>query len=109
MGKVPIISVNKTDGCHIYLSKDSLDCEIVSAKSSEMNVLIVKEDGDYVSVSVSHNVCTLLIIADLTTICPYVQPQSLRLVFQTEFAVPEQFKTVWDGTKLVTTATEIAG
>ncbi|XP_008329363.1 adenylyl cyclase-associated protein 1 [Cynoglossus semilaevis] len=74
MGKVPIISVNKTDGCHIYLSKDSLDCEIVSAKSSEMNVLIVKEDGDY-----------------------------------TEFAVPEQFKTVWDGTKLVTTATEIAG
>lgn len=59
MGKVPIISVNKTDGCHIYLSKDSLDCEIVSAKSSEMNVLIVKEDGDYVSVSVSHIVLSV--------------------------------------------------
>lgn len=29
--------------------------------------------------------------------------------FQTELPVPEQFKTVWDGSKLVTTATEIAG
>ncbi|XP_012673848.2 adenylyl cyclase-associated protein 1 [Clupea harengus] len=74
MGKVPTISVNKTDGCHIYLSKDSLSCEIVSAKSSEMNVLVPGNDGDF-----------------------------------TEIAVPEQFKTVWDGKKLVTTATEIAG
>lgn len=50
MGKVPTISINKTDGCHVYLSKDSLDCEIVSAKSSEMNVLIPAEGGDFVSV-----------------------------------------------------------
>ncbi|KAL7381955.1 hypothetical protein ABVT39_014078 [Epinephelus coioides] len=73
LGKVPTISINKTDGCHIYLSKDSLNCEIISAKSSEMNILIPKDD-DFV-----------------------------------EIAVPEQFKTVWDGKKLVTTATEIAG
>ena len=52
MGKVPTISVNKTDGCHIYLSKDSLSCEIVSAKSSEMNVLVPGNDGDFVSVCV---------------------------------------------------------
>lgn len=44
LGKVPTISINKTDGCHIYLSKDSLSCEIVSAKSSEMNVLVPKDD-----------------------------------------------------------------
>lgn len=50
MGKVPTISINKTDGCHVYLSKNSLDCEIVSAKSSEMNVLIPTEGGDFVSV-----------------------------------------------------------
>ena len=49
MGKVPTISINKTDGCHVYLSKNSLDCEIVSAKSSEMNVLIPTEGGDFVS------------------------------------------------------------
>ncbi|XP_070969975.1 adenylyl cyclase-associated protein 1-like isoform X1 [Oncorhynchus clarkii lewisi] len=74
LGKVPTISINKTDGCHVYLSKDSLECEIVSAKSSEMNVLVPGNDGDY-----------------------------------TEIPVPEQFKTVWDGKKLVTTCTEIAG
>uniref|UniRef100_A0A7M4FJ69 Adenylyl cyclase-associated protein n=1 Tax=Crocodylus porosus TaxID=8502 RepID=A0A7M4FJ69_CROPO len=74
MGKVPTISINKTDGCHVYLSKSSLQCEIVSAKSSEMNILIPTEEGDF-----------------------------------NEFPVPEQFKTVWNGQKLVTTVTEIAG
>ncbi|XP_068431220.1 adenylyl cyclase-associated protein 1 [Clinocottus analis] len=74
MGKVPTISINKTDGCHVYLSKDSLSCEIVSAKSSEMNVLVPDKDGEF-----------------------------------TELPVPEQFKTIWDGKKLVTTSTEIAG
>uniref|UniRef100_A0A8C6BJA9 Adenylyl cyclase-associated protein n=1 Tax=Monodon monoceros TaxID=40151 RepID=A0A8C6BJA9_MONMO len=71
MGKVPTISINKTEGCHIYLSEDALDCEIVSAKSSEMNILIPR-DGDY-----------------------------------REFPVPEQFKTAWDGSKLVTEPAEI--
>ncbi|KAJ7406281.1 hypothetical protein WISP_134713 [Willisornis vidua] len=52
MGKVPTISINKTEGCHIYLSEESLDCEIVSAKSSEMNILI-PQDGDYANSSMS--------------------------------------------------------
>ncbi|XP_067424453.1 adenylyl cyclase-associated protein 2 isoform X2 [Emydura macquarii macquarii] len=73
MGKVPTISINKTEGCHIYLSEDSLDCEIVSAKSSEMNILI-PQNGDY-----------------------------------KEFPVPEQFKTAWDGSKLITEPAEIVG
>lgn len=34
----------------MYLSKDSLDCEIVSAKSSEMNILVPDGEDDYVSV-----------------------------------------------------------
>lgn len=58
MGKVPTISINKTDGCHVYLSKNSLECEIVSAKSSEMNVLIPTEGGDFVSVLISLVVLT---------------------------------------------------
>ncbi|XP_076865100.1 adenylyl cyclase-associated protein 1 [Brachyhypopomus gauderio] len=74
MGKIPTISINKTDGCHVYLSEASLSCEIISAKSSEMNVLVPGKDGEF-----------------------------------TEIPVPEQFKTVWNGSKLVTTATEIAG
>lgn len=74
LGRVPTISINKTEGCQVYLSKDSLSCDIVSAKSSEMNIQIPHGDDDY-----------------------------------REFPVPEQFKTVWDGSKLVTEPTEIAG
>ncbi|XP_034016392.1 adenylyl cyclase-associated protein 2 [Thalassophryne amazonica] len=73
LGTVPTISINKTEGCQVYLSKQSLHCDIVSAKSSEMNILIPQGD-DY-----------------------------------REFPVPEQFKTIWDGSKLVTEPTEIAG
>lgn len=74
LGTVPTISINKTEGCQVYLSKASLNCDIVSAKSSEMNILIPTGEDDY-----------------------------------REFPVPEQFKTVWDGSKLVTEPTEIAG
>lgn len=44
LGKVPTISINKTEGCQVYLSKESLHCDIVSAKSSEMNILIPQDD-----------------------------------------------------------------
>ncbi|CAN9504025.1 unnamed protein product [Ophioblennius macclurei] len=74
LGRVPTISINKTEGCQVYLSKDSLNCDIVSAKSSEMNILVPEGDDDY-----------------------------------KEFPVPEQYKTIWDGSKLVTEPTEIAG
>ncbi|XP_074542923.1 adenylyl cyclase-associated protein 2 [Halichoeres trimaculatus] len=74
LGSVPTMSINKTEGCQVYLSKESLNCDIVSAKSSEMNIMIPQDDGDY-----------------------------------REFPVPEQFKTVWDGSKLMTEPTEIAG
>lgn len=47
LGKVPTITIDKTDGCQMYLSKDSLSTEIVTSKSSELNVMIPKEDGDY--------------------------------------------------------------
>lgn len=47
LGRVPTISIDKTDGCQMYLSKDSLDVEIVSSKSSEMNVLIPGPTGEY--------------------------------------------------------------
>lgn len=45
LGKVPTVSVEKTDGCQMFLNKESLKVEIVSAKSSEMNVMVpVGED-----------------------------------------------------------------
>lgn len=38
--KVPSITVDKTSGCILYLSKDGLDTEIYTSKSDEMNVVI---------------------------------------------------------------------
>jgi adenylyl cyclase-associated protein len=73
MGKVPTISINKTDGCHANLNKNSLDYGGVSAKS-EMSILIPTEGSDF-----------------------------------NEFPGTKQFKTLWNGQKLVTTETEITG
>lgn len=46
LGRVPTVSIEKTDGCQVYLSRNSLNSEIVSSKSSSMNVLIPNENDD---------------------------------------------------------------
>lgn len=51
MGAVPTISIDKTDGCMIYLSKASLSAQIVTAKSSAMNILVPDDKGEYVRIS----------------------------------------------------------
>jgi len=74
-GRVPTISIDKTDGCLIYLNRDSLDVRIIAAKSSEMNILVPDEEveGDF-----------------------------------KEFAIPEQFRTQWDGTRLQTETSDLS-
>lgn len=47
LGKCPTISIDKTDGCQMYLSQDSLDVALISSKSSEMNVMVPQGNGDY--------------------------------------------------------------
>lgn len=49
MGKVPTINVEKTDVAQIFLSKSSIDAEIVTAKSSAVNVSVPDATGDFVS------------------------------------------------------------
>jgi len=46
LGTMPTVSIQKTDGCQVYLSDQSLNAEIVSSKSSEMNILVPKADGE---------------------------------------------------------------
>ncbi|XP_046560993.1 adenylyl cyclase-associated protein 1-like [Haliotis rubra] len=70
-GKVNTVIIDKTDGCMMYLSKESIEAEIVTAKSSELNILVPLADGEY-----------------------------------KEFALPEQFKSTWNGSKFVTVATD---
>lgn len=62
-GVVPTISIDKTDGTQIYLNEKSLGTQIITAKSSEMNVCITKPNGDLVSKikSVMHE-CVLCMV-----------------------------------------------
>ena len=48
-GAVPTISVDKTDGCQIYVSGEAVGAQFITAKSSEMNIAVVQENGDVVS------------------------------------------------------------
>ncbi|XP_074657108.1 adenylyl cyclase-associated protein 1-like [Tubulanus polymorphus] len=48
-GNCPTVSIDKTDGCLVYLKEEALDSTtIISSKSSEMNIAITKADGDLV-------------------------------------------------------------
>lgn len=61
-GLVPTISVDNTAGCQIYLSKDSLEASITTAKSSEVNVLVPasEADGDWVRFLITYLEITLI-------------------------------------------------
>ena len=48
LGKVPTISIDKTDGCQMYLNNDTLGVELITSKSSEMNVLVPSGNEDFV-------------------------------------------------------------
>lgn len=77
LGKVPTILIDGTDGGQVYLSKESLDVEIITAKSSSINISLPVEGEE-------------------------------EGIFE-EKAVPEQFKTVVKGGKLVTSVVEHSG
>lgn len=49
MESVPTITIDFTDGVELYLGKQSLNVEIISSKSSSINVSVPAPNGDYVS------------------------------------------------------------
>ena len=56
---VPTISVEKTDGCQMYLSKEAAEkTEIITAKSSEMNVLAPNPQVPYLFAAISNFITT---------------------------------------------------
>ncbi|XP_066977685.1 adenylyl cyclase-associated protein 1 isoform X3 [Macrobrachium rosenbergii] len=69
MGVMPTLSIEKTDGCQVYLSKESLKTEIISAKSTEMNVLIPNDDGDFTECPIPEQFKTVVNGLSLTTTC----------------------------------------
>lgn len=69
MGVMPTLSIEKTDGCQVYLSKESLNTEIITAKSTAMNILIPKDDGDFMECPIPEQFKTLINGLSLTTTC----------------------------------------
>ncbi|KAJ3047457.1 F-actin-capping protein subunit alpha [Rhizophlyctis rosea] len=67
-GKAPTVVVDKTDGLQIYLSKAAADVEILSAKSSEMNVLLEGKDGDYDEKPLAEQFKTTIVNGALVTV-----------------------------------------
>lgn len=45
-GTVPTLSIDKTDGVQVYVNDKSKTAQIVTAKSSEMNICVQSPDGD---------------------------------------------------------------
>jgi len=64
---VPTISVEKTDGCQMYLCKGAKP-EIITAKSSEMNVVLPTDGEDYVERPIPEQFKTLIKGTKLSTL-----------------------------------------
>lgn len=47
MNHVPMIVIDQCDGGSIYLSKSSLSSEVVTSKSTSLNINVPNEEGDY--------------------------------------------------------------
>ncbi|CAJ0576149.1 unnamed protein product, partial [Mesorhabditis spiculigera] len=67
LGEMPTVSVQKTDGCQIYLSEVSKGAEIVTSKSSAMNVVIPGADGDVLEMPVPEQFKTVFKDGKLVT------------------------------------------
>ncbi|KAK0172200.1 hypothetical protein PV328_005547 [Microctonus aethiopoides] len=67
LGKVPTISIDKTDGCQMYLNSNSLDVALISSKSSEMNIMVPKGNGDYMEYPVPEQFKTTISPKGLST------------------------------------------
>lgn len=78
-GRVPAISIDKSGGVQVYLSKNSLETEIITSTSSEMNVII-----------------------------PPKNPED-QMADPIELPIPEQFKTTVKNFKLVTDSVDHSG
>ncbi|XP_021947960.1 adenylyl cyclase-associated protein 1 isoform X2 [Folsomia candida] len=68
MGAVPTITIDKVDGLQMFLSKESMHVEIVSAKSSALNVMVPKQDGDFAEYPVPEQFKTTVHAKGLTTV-----------------------------------------
>lgn len=81
----------------MYLNKESLNVELITSKSSEMNVMVPKANGDYVSIF-------------KINLQMYAFSRLYKcIILQSEYPIPEQFKTTINQNGLNTTAIDSLG
>ncbi|KAL5111632.1 Adenylyl cyclase-associated protein 1 [Taenia crassiceps] len=66
-GTMPTISIDKTSGCRVYLSEQAKGVNIITALSSEVNILVPKGDGDFVEHAVPEQFKSTLVSNHLET------------------------------------------
>lgn len=69
LGKAPTAVIDKTDGLQVYLSKECVDIEVFTAKSSEVNVSIppLKEGEDFIEKAVPEQLKSVVVNGTLVT------------------------------------------
>lgn len=67
LGKSPTISIEKTSGFQVYLSKEGLDVEIITAKSDSVNVSVPQADDEFLEFPVPEQFKTVVVDGALKT------------------------------------------
>ncbi|KAK4469383.1 hypothetical protein MN116_006940 [Schistosoma mekongi] len=68
-GKLSTVNIDKTDGCQVFLSESSKYADVITAKFSEVNILIPKGTGDFEEFAVPEQFKTNFTGNGLKTVC----------------------------------------
>lgn len=64
----------------MYLSNNSLEVEVISSKSSEMNILVPKSNGDYVSIVIGIEYAKLIVKAICLMFVSLLNVNTVKLI-----------------------------
>ncbi|CAB3408116.1 unnamed protein product [Caenorhabditis bovis] len=64
LGDLPMISIQKTDGCQIYLSRAAQNAQIVSSKSGEMNIMAQLDENsdEYTEMAIPEQYAPIMVL-----------------------------------------------
>ena len=70
-GACQTFTIDKCAGTQIILSKESLEAEVVSAKSSELNIVMpaAEEGGEYTEVAIPEQFVSKIVNGKWQTVC----------------------------------------
>jgi len=60
-GHVPLISLDNCDSIQVFLTEKSIDAEVISSKSTSLNVCLLAPDGDYTEIAVPEQIKTVVV------------------------------------------------